>query len=60
MKANSDRHDQHLPPEHQRIADLVDDMEDRLVAEREAKGIAGNASERKQAEQLEPDDQAPE
>ncbi|AHK28870.1 hypothetical protein Pd630_LPD01641 [Rhodococcus opacus PD630] len=59
MKANSDRHDQHLP-EHQRIADLVDDMEDRLVAEREAKGIAGNASERKQAEQVEPDDQAPE
>jgi hypothetical protein len=59
MRANSDRHDQHLP-EHQRIADLVDDMEDRLVAEREAKGIAGNASERKQAEQVEPDDQAPE
>ncbi|BAH53428.1 hypothetical protein ROP_51810 [Rhodococcus opacus B4] len=58
MKANPDRHDQ--LPEHQRIADLVDDMEDRLAAEREAKGIAGNASERKQAEQVEPDDQAPE
>ncbi len=51
MKANPDRHDQ--LPEHQRIADLVDDMEDRLAAEREAKGIAGNASEREQAEQEE-------
>ena len=51
MKANPDRHDQ--LPEHQRIADLVDDMEDRLAAEREAKGIAGNASERKQEEQQE-------
>jgi hypothetical protein len=35
-------------------------MEDRLVAECEAKGIAGNSSERKQVEGVEPDDQAPE
>ena len=35
-------------------------MEDRLVAECEAKGIAGNAYERKQVEGVEPDDQAPE
>jgi hypothetical protein len=59
MKANQDRHGQHLP-EHQRIADLVDDMEDRLTAEREAKGVEGNASDRAEVEQVEPEDQAPE
>ena len=48
------------PPGAPAIADLVDGMEDRLVAECEAKGIAGNAYERKQVEGVEPDDQAPE
>ncbi|MCQ4121504.1 hypothetical protein [Rhodococcus tibetensis] len=59
MKANQDRHGQHLP-EHQRIADLVDDMEDRLTAEREAKNVDGNATDRAEVEQVEPEDQAPE
>ncbi|WP_072689097.1 hypothetical protein [Rhodococcus marinonascens] len=58
MKTNLSRYDQHLP-EHQRIADLVDAMEERVAAEREAKGIAGNQSDRAAVEKVEPADQAP-
>ncbi|AOW94214.1 hypothetical protein BFN03_00600 [Rhodococcus sp. WMMA185] len=55
---SSDRNDQQLP-EYQRIADLVDAMEERVAAEREAKGIPGNQAERAAVQQVEPEDQAP-
>jgi len=42
------------------LAGLVDDMEERIIAERRSAGIAGNADERTQATPTENEDQPPE
>ncbi|MFZ2175088.1 MAG: hypothetical protein WAW17_13865 [Rhodococcus sp. (in: high G+C Gram-positive bacteria)] len=59
MDENSDRHNEQLP-EHKRISDLVDGMEARITAEREARGVEGNRADREEVESVEPEDQAPE
>ncbi len=42
------------------LAGLVDDMEERIIAERRSTGVAGNADERAQVMPTESEDQAPE
>ena len=42
------------------LAGLVDDMEERIIAERRSAGVAGNADERTQATPTENEDHAPE
>jgi len=42
------------------LAGLVDDMEERIIAERRSAGVAGNADERAQVMPTESGDQAPE
>lgn len=42
------------------LAGLVDDMEERIIAERRSAGVAGNADERTQATPTENEDPAPE
>jgi len=42
------------------LAGLVDDMEERIIAERRSAGVAGNADERTQATPTENEDHGPE
>ncbi len=42
------------------LAGLVDDLEERIIAERRSSGVAGNADERTQATPTENEDHAPE
>ena len=41
------------------LSELVDGLEERIVAEREAAAVPGNAAERKRTTPIDPDDKAP-
>ncbi|TSD49002.1 hypothetical protein FFI94_024585 [Rhodococcus sp. KBS0724] len=41
------------------LSELVDGLEERIAAEREAAAVPGNAAERKRTTPIDPDDKAP-